>query len=144
MRPEDDPLKELERKNALEAGLELTRKTELGRFFLAVSHDADGVHNGGDARARWAKVFRGTQWQVEPWAEASWFSSEKADYYFGVEDSEVSPSRPAYAVGVPARYTAWRQHHFNLDLAYRSFADAITESPVVTESGVASVQFGYR
>jgi outer membrane protein len=152
VRPDDDPLKGMERKNALEAGFELTRKTGLGRFGVQLRHDIDGVHNGVDARARWAKVFRRENWQLEPWVEYRRWSSEKADYYYGVKEDEVTDTRPAYrlggtdswAVGIAGRYTAWRQHHFTLNLAYRQNDGEITDSPVVTEDGVASVNLNYR
>jgi outer membrane protein len=152
VRPEDDPLKGMERKSALEAGLEMTRKTALGRFSAQLRHDIDGVHNGGDLRARWAKVIRRQNWQLEPWAEYRWWSAEKADYYYGVRDSEATATRPAYdldssdswAVGIAGRYTLWEQHHFALNLAYRNFDSTITGSPVVTEDAVASANLSYR
>jgi outer membrane protein len=152
VRPEDDPLKGMERKSALEAGFELTRKTDWGRFSAQFRHDIDGVHNGSDIRARWAKVIRQDSWQLEPWAEYRWWSAEKADYYFGVRDSEETDTRPAYdldssgswGVGIAGRYTAWDQHHFTLNLAYRSFDSEIVDSPIVTEDAVASVNLSYR
>jgi outer membrane protein len=152
VRDEDDPLKGMERKNALEAGAELTRKTALGRFGLQLRHDIDGVHNGAEFRARWARVLENGPWQLEPWAEYRYLSSEKANYYFGVRDDEATDTRPAYRVGstdawgfgVAARYTAWRQHHFAANLAYRTFSDDITSSPIVSESAVPSINISYR
>jgi outer membrane protein len=152
VRPEDDPLKGMERKNALEGGVEIVRKTRWGRFSTQLRHDIDGVHNGSDVRARWAKVIRASDWQLEPWAEYRRWSTEKADYYYGVRESEATESRPAYdlgstdswAVGVAARYTAWEQHHFTLNLAYRHLASDIVASPVVTENAVASANLTYR
>ena len=152
VRPEDDPLKGMERKNALEGGLELTRKTTLGRFGVVVRQDIDGVHNGSEVRARWAKVFRGRDWQLEPWLELSRWSAEKADYYFGVEPDEVIDGRPAYdldatnnwAFGLSARYRFWKQHHLGLNLSYREYDSDISNSPVVTERAVAAAEINYR
>jgi len=151
-RPEDDPLKGMERKNALEGGVEVTRKTAWGRFGAQLRHDIDGVHNGSDLRARWARVFRGDDWQLEPWAEYRWWSAEKSDYYYGVRDSEETATRPAFdgsssdswAIGVVGRYTAWEQHHLSLNLEYRSFGGDVGASPVVTEDTAASVRLAYR
>ncbi|MEM9315316.1 MAG: MipA/OmpV family protein [Pseudomonadota bacterium] len=152
VRDEDDPLKGMERKNALEGGLELTRKTRVGRLGLQLRHDIDGVHNGSEYRARWAKVYRHGPWQLEPWAEFRYLSSEKADYYFGVREEEATDTREAYrvsgttawGVGLGARYTAWDQHHFTANLGYRSYSDEIVDSPIVTEDAVASVNVAYR
>ncbi|GEM_PF-1437754 len=152
VRDDNDPLKGMERKNALEGGIELTRKTSLGRFGVQLRHDVDGVHNGGEVRAQWAKVFRDGPWQWEPWIEYRRLSSEKSDYYFGVREDEVTDTRPAYSVdaadtwgiGIATRYTAWKQHHFAANLAYRNYSDTITDSPIVTEHGVASVNLTYR
>jgi outer membrane protein len=152
VRDEDDPLKGMERKNALEGAIEITRKTDLGRFGLQFRHDIDGVHNGGETRLRWARVLRDGPWQLEPWMEYRYLSGEKADYYFGVREEEVTDTRPAFdvnstyawGVGLAARYTAWRQHHFAANVAYRSFSDESTDSPVVSEDAVPSINFSYR
>jgi outer membrane protein len=98
-RPDDDPLKGLERSNAFEASVQLTRKLPLGRFALEARQDVSGVHDGAALRARWARVYRGSHWQVEPWAEFGWWSDQRADYYFGVRPDEASATRPAASVG---------------------------------------------
>ena len=152
VRREDDPLKGMERQNALEGGVEITRKTGWGRFGAEFRHDIDNVHEGSELGARWAKVFRYEQWQMEPWAQWQWLSANKADYYFGVRESEASGERPAYTLdatgrwgaGVAFRYTAWDQHHLTLNLAYHRYRDAISDSPVVTDTATPSAQFTYR
>ncbi|MEW6997421.1 MipA/OmpV family protein [Colwelliaceae bacterium BS250] len=152
VRPEDDPLKGMERKSALEGGLKLTRKTAWGRWSLAINHDIDNVHNGGSAYLDWSKVWHSGDWQFEPWATIGWHSSEKSDYYFGVKPDEALEDRPSYtlsdtsnvSIGAALRYTAWRQHHFSFDTAYTIFNDSVTNSPVIADRDVASASFGYR
>ncbi len=152
VRDEDDPLKGMERKNAFEGGIEITRKTNFGRFGLQYAHDIDNVHNGSDARARWTKVLYRGRWELQPWAEYQWWSSEKADYYFGVQDSEVTDTRPAYelgssgswAGGLAGRYRLRPEQTVTLNVGYRHHNSDIKESPVVTERGSVSVQLGYR
>jgi outer membrane protein len=152
VRDEDDPLKGMERSNAFEAAAEITRKTDLGRFSLELRHDVNGVHDGGDIRARWARVYRHERWQLEPWIEYQWLSSEKADYYFGVREDEATDLRPAYALGdaaswaagIAARYRFWDRHHLALNLSYRDFGSDITSSPIVVDSTDPRVQFTYR
>ncbi|WP_439107540.1 MipA/OmpV family protein [Congregibacter sp.] len=152
VRPPEDPLKGLVRKNTVEAGVELTRKTNLGRFGIQLRQDAHGVHDGGELRGRWAKVFRGSNWQLEPWAEYSWLSQDKADYYFGVLDDESTAIRPAYeveeasswALGLAGRYSAWSNHQLNVNLAYRAYSDEVAESPIVASDNGVSLQLGYR
>jgi outer membrane protein len=152
VRDEDDPLKGMERKNTFEAALELTRKTDLGRFGVQIRHDVTGTHDGAELRLKWAKVLRKGPWQIEPWADYHSLSSEKADYYFGVRENESTPTRPAYELdsthawgaGVAARYTAWQQHHFTANLSYRSYAGEILESPVISDTTVARLDLSYR
>ena len=152
VRDEDDPLKGMERSNTFEAGVEATRKTRLGRFGVELRHDVEGVHNGAEVRARWAAVHRQENWQVEPWLEYQWLSAEKADYYFGVRDSEATPLRPAYeleetgswAAGIAVRYTLWDRHHLAVNASFREYRDDIVDSPVVDEKRVPSLQFSYR
>lgn len=152
VRPPDDALKGMERENTLEAGLALTRKTDLGRFSAEIRHDARNEHGGGELRGRWAKVFRGKDWQLEPWAQYSWLSENKADYYFGVRDDEATAERAAYtvdaagswAVGLAGRYSVAKHHQLNVNLAYRSYAADIANSPIVASDSGGSVQLGYR
>ncbi|MEE4279294.1 MAG: MipA/OmpV family protein [Halieaceae bacterium] len=152
VRDEDDPLKGMERKNTFEGAVELTRKTSLGRFGVEFRHDVTGMHDGAELRLNWARVLRSGPWQIEPWAQYRYLSSEKADYYFGVREDEATAVRPvfevggssAWAAGLAARYTAWRQHHFAANLSYQSFSGEILESPVIADTTVARIDLSYR
>ena len=151
-RPEDDPLKGMERSGAFEAQATITRKTALGRWALQLNHDISNVHNGGGVGLSWSKTWRKGNWQLEPWAEANWFSAEKADYYFGVRADEATATRSAYNLsdttnfrfGSALRYTAWKQHHFHLNVGYNHFDSSITESPIVDKNGVFNTSLSYR
>jgi len=152
VREEDDPLKGMERKNAFEGALELTRKTPWGRFAVELRHDVNGVHNGSEVRGHWARVYRHERWQLEPWVELRWLSQEKADYYFGVRDPEATDNRDPYrldntgswAAGTALRYAFWDQHRLALNVAYREFGGDISGSPVIDNRRSASVQLTYR
>jgi len=151
-RPEDDPLKGMVRNSAFEARATLTRKTEWGRWGLQAHHDISNVHGGGGATFSWSKVLRGANLQLEPWTEINWFSSEKADYYFGVKPEEETTTRSAYTlsdttnfrIGSALRYTAWKQHHFHLNVGYTHFDSSITESPIVDKNGIFNTSLSYR
>jgi outer membrane protein len=152
VRDEDDPLKGMERSHAFEAGVELTRKTRFGRFGVELRQDVEGVHDGQDIRARWASIYRRENWQVEPWLEWQWLSAEKADYYFGVRESEATAVRPAYelgqtgswAAGVAVRYRLGARHYLAVNAAFREFRNDIVDSPVVDEKRVPSLKLSYR
>lgn len=152
VRDEDDPLKGMERKNAFEGAIEVTRKTALGRFGVEARHDLNAVHNGAELRAKWARVYRRGAWQVEPWLDVRWLSAEKADYYFGVRDSEATDTRPAHEVGqalgwgagVAMRYRFRRDHNLTLNLAWREQGSEISASPVIEDSGAPRIEFSYR
>lgn len=152
VRDEDDPLKGMERKNAFEGAVEVTRKTALGRFGLEARHDLNGVHNGAELRAKWARVHRRGAWQVEPWLDLRWLSAEKANYYFGVRESEATDTRPAYDVeealgwgaGVALRYRFRHDHNLTLNLAWREQGSAVSTSPVVEDGGAPRIEFSYR
>jgi outer membrane protein len=151
-RPPDDPLAGLERKNAFEAGAQLTRKTSLGRFSAELRRDVSDVHDGEALRLRWAKVFRTPAWQIEPWAEWGHWSADRADYYFGLNKGELGEGTPEvrigslsrWSVGTAVRYSFARQHELSMNLAYRIFDDAIDNSPIVEETATPSVQIAYR
>jgi outer membrane protein len=152
VRDEDDPLKGMERKNAFEGAIELTRKTSLGRFGLEARHDMNSVHNGSELRAKWARIYRRGAWQFEPWLDLRWLSKEKADYYFGVRESEATATRPAYTLGealgwgagVALRYRFLHDHNLALNLAWREQGSDVSASPVVEDSAAPRVEFSYR
>ncbi|MFT4874352.1 MipA/OmpV family protein [Congregibacter sp.] len=48
----DDALEGMERKNSVEDGLELTRKTDFGCFGLQLRQDIHSVHDGAEVRGR--------------------------------------------------------------------------------------------
>lgn len=152
VRDEDDPLKGMERKNAFEGAVEVTRKTAVGRFGFEARHDINSVHNGSELRAKWARVFRRGAWQVEPWLDLRWLSAEKADYYFGVRESEAKATRPAYKLeealgwgaGVALRYRFRNDHNLSFNLAWREQGSEVSASPVVEDSAAPRIEFSYR
>lgn len=151
-RPPEDPLAGLERKSAFEGGLQLTRKTPAGRFSVEVRQDVSQVHDGSAARLRWAKVHRTPKWQLEPWAEWTYWSADRADYYFGVTEGELGEGTPAvdvgstsrWSIGSALRYSVAAKHEVSLNLAYEVFSSNIEDSPIVEETLTPGVQIAYR
>ncbi len=151
-RPPEDPLSGLERKSALEAGAELTRKTPLGRFSLELRQDISNVHDSTATRLRWSKVFRYPSLQLEPYVEWDHWSADRADYYFGVREGELGSDAPAvdvgslsrWGVGAAVRYAFWNNHNISLNAAYRQFDKAIEDSPIIDERAAPFVQLAYH
>lgn len=85
-----------DRRETLDAGLAVQRRLgDLGRIDVSVSTDALGRHDGQEIELQWRYPLR----RVEAQLGARWQSDALVDYYFGVEDSEAVPGRPAYRPG---------------------------------------------
>lgn len=97
-------------------------------------------------------MYRHRNWQLETWAEWGYWSSDRADYYFGVRQGELAEDAPAvdvgdlsqWSLGTALRYSYRQNHHLSLNLAYSSFSDGIEDSPVIDRSATPGVQIGYR
>ncbi len=152
VRPEDDPLKGMERSSALEAGAGLTYKTAYGRFRLDVDADINNTHNGSGFSGQWSRYFRFQRWAVQPWLQLNWYSAGKTNYYFGVTQQEATEQRPAYTLGDASSvqlgsavsYQLDEAQSISLSVSYQQFASSIVHSPIVDERGIVAVSLDYR
>lgn len=151
-RPEDDPLKGMDRSGTFEGKVALTYKSRFGRWKVGINHDLTNTHGGGGVNTGWNKTWKIDNWQLRPWVEANWLSSEKSDYYFGVNKDEVLPTRPVYSLsdstnlrgGVAVVYNPWPAHFIGLNLGYTYFDPDISNSPIVQENAIFSTSLSYR
>lgn len=85
-----------DRRESLDAGLEIERDLgAYGRLSLAAKADTLGRSDGQELELQWSYPLR----YVEAQVRARWQSDSLVDYYFGVEDAEARPGRPAYEPG---------------------------------------------
>lgn len=128
------------RRTSLEVGPTLFYKTDVGVLSLDYLHDAVGASNGGTVRLAGLKRIEITdRLGVDAFLYADRLSAKVGDYYYGVREDEVSPTRPFYQPGSGVNVTAGL--HFNYDFGDRStflfgyegtrLAGAFADSPIV-------------
>jgi outer membrane scaffolding protein for murein synthesis (MipA/OmpV family) len=88
-----------ERKQTLDAGLELKYKKNWGELNLSWVTDTLDRHNGEEARLSYRYDFIMGPWTLSPFVQWSWQDQNLTDYYFGVSADEARPDLPEYSAG---------------------------------------------
>lgn len=139
-----------ERKQSLEAGIELGLKQDWGELKLDWVTDTLDRHNGQEARFSYRYRFESGPWTFSPFINWTWQDANLTDYYFGVSEAEARTDRPAYSPG-EAQWlgfglnTAWHVSNrivFFGNVAFSGAESNILESPLVDEDGFSAVFVG--
>ncbi|MDH3336669.1 MAG: MipA/OmpV family protein [Gammaproteobacteria bacterium] len=136
-----------DRDYAVELGIELLTDGAWGKLQLGAFHDVSSTHDGYEVFLDYGYGWRNQRWYVEPSIGASFKSAALNNYYWGVQEDEVSVALPPYQAGsginTHARlllsYQLSRHWTFSLVTEYERLNDDAADSPLVTENGV----FGY-
>jgi len=139
-----------ERKQSLDAGVELGLTQNWGELKLDWVTDTLDRHNGQEVRFSYRYRFETGPWSISPFISWTWQDANLSDYYFGVSEAEARPDRPAYAPGDSqwigfGLNTAWHVSDRIVFFGNIGFAGADTEiidSPLVEEDAVSSAFVG--
>ena len=131
-----------ERKTSLDAGLEAYYSHRYGETRFRALYDISNTHNGYIMAFDHAYPLFMKRWTIWPSYGITWLSENTTDYYFGIDQNEITPSRPFYQ---PSNSFT---HKLNLYIAYQYnthfsfigygdyilFSSNIKNSPLVTTS----------
>lgn len=140
-----------ERDRSVEAGVTARWATRPLVLSAAYYTDVSGTTKGDSASLAFSVPFRlGERWRLSPSISAEWLSAKVVDYYYGVQPSEATATRPAYKgknsvnlrAGVGARYLLARSWLLFVGASYTHLGVGIADSPIVERSGVAAVHGG--
>ena len=139
-----------ERKQSLDAGIELGLKKDWGEIKLDWVADTLGRHNGQEVRASYRYRVDAGPWSISPFISWTWQDKNLTDYYFGVSQSEATAERPAYSPGESqwigfGLNTSWQaSDRITLfgNIGFAGAASEVTDSPLVDEDGFSSVFAG--
>ena len=94
-----------ERKQTVDAGLELAIRRNWGELRFDWVTDTLDRHNGDEARFSYRYRIDSGPFQVSPFISWTWQDANLTNYYFGVSEAEATPdiARPRGLVGHPAR-----------------------------------------
>jgi outer membrane protein len=93
-----------DRDYVIDGGLELIYHGQQTEIQLQLLNDISDKHNGQEAWLSIARPRRYGRWEFNPSVGVTWLSSDAANYYFGVKDSEAMPGLSAYKVGNAFNY----------------------------------------
>ncbi|MCH8336326.1 MAG: MipA/OmpV family protein [Proteobacteria bacterium] len=88
-----------ERKQSLDAGLELSLTQKWGQVTLTAVHDTLDRHQGSEVQMSYRYFIDAGSWSLSPYISWTWQDDNLSDYYFGVSEAEARPDRPAYSPG---------------------------------------------
>lgn len=139
-----------ERKQSLDAGIELGVTQPWGELKIDWVTDTLDRHNGQEARFSYRYRFENGPWSFSPYISWTWQDDNLTNYYFGVSEEEATPERPAYQPGASqwvgfGLNSAWHVSDRIVLFGNVGFSGADTEvldSPLVAEDGFSSVFVG--
>ena len=139
-----------ERKQTLDAGLELAIRRKWGELSFDWVADTLGRHNGNEARFSYRYRIDAGPFQISPFINWTWQDANLTNYYFGVSESEATPERPAYLPGesqwVSFGLNASWQVTDNVTLfgnvAFAGTETKVFDSPLVEEDSLSSAFVG--
>jgi outer membrane scaffolding protein for murein synthesis (MipA/OmpV family) len=150
--PNRDPFYEglEERRQSLDAGIELGLTQPWGELKLDWVADTLDRHNGQEVRASYRYRWDLGPWSISPFIAWNWQNDNLSNYYFGVSEAEATAARPAYAPG-QAEWVSWGMNTswqvtdrivlFG-NVAFIGGSSEITDSPLVEEDSYSSVFVG--
>ena len=139
-----------ERKQTLDAGIELGIRRGWGEIKLDWVTDTLDRHNGQEVRFAYRYRIEAGPWSISPFIGWTWQDENLSDYYFGVSSAEARPDRPAYSPGDSqwisfGLNTAWQVSDrivFFGNFVSGGADSGITDSPLVEEDGFSSAFIG--
>jgi outer membrane scaffolding protein for murein synthesis (MipA/OmpV family) len=139
-----------ERKQSLDAGVELGLKQNWGEIKLDWVADTLNRHNGQEVRFAYRYPFELGPWSISPFISWTWQDANLTDYYFGVSEAEATPERPEYRPGASqwvglGLNTSWQMTDRIVlfgNVVFGGADTAVIDSPLVEEDGFSSVFVG--
>lgn len=144
------PAEAPERDITVDGGLELLYTLGHYEFQVQLLTDISGQHHGQELWFSWAKVHSIGKFEIVPSVGFNWKSSQAANYYYGVSNSEATPALPEYHVDsavnafarIGAKYTL--NDHWKIIgvFQYEALATTISDSPAVKDEYVQTAFLG--
>jgi MipA family protein len=139
-----------DRDMAIEAGVSITYKTEVGDLKLAFFNDISDAHKGNESLLSYQKSYylEGAMLSFE--TGVAFKSRDLVNYYYGVNASEVRALRPEYLPGAATSaffsisivYPLTDKWQLFSGLSYETLDKKIKDSPIVAEGYTANLLLG--
>lgn len=139
-----------ERKQTLDAGLQIRSIRDWGELRLSYLTDTLDRHNGQELQFTYRYRFQAGPWFISPYITASWQDENLTNYYFGVSEAEATPARPAYDTGDSqwvgfGLNTAWQMSDritWFANIGFGGSDSGVVNSPLLEEEGFSQLFIG--
>ena len=137
-----------DRDRSLDLGLEALIRLPYGVASLQAVNDVTGASKSAEMRANYQYLWRiSEQLSLVPNAGFTWMASKRANYYYGVFDSEVAKGVSAYTpdqviiphVSLGANYSFSDNIRLTGALSQRFFPNKIQDSPIIDKKSSTSL-----
>ena len=127
------------------------------RFFLHANrggvkllHDVGGFSKGSEARLNYSYDWRSGPWRLRPSIGVALRDARLNNYYYGVQDNEATPGRPAYAPGTGINASLGLYGSYDMTQRWRLLAGVsatlldrrLRDSPIVQKRVLPAVYIG--
>jgi len=138
-----------DRKVSWMGGLEFYRQSESGSLFqLSILKDILNVHSGTEARFAWSIPLGNESWSTT--LGFTWKDQKMADYYYGLEENEITDDRAAYSAKSsfnPFIRLSWLENTnansaWRFSMEYQKFGKGIGNSPILDSDSTWTIFVG--
>ncbi|HEX5285788.1 MAG TPA: MipA/OmpV family protein [Polaromonas sp.] len=138
------------RDSGLDVGLSYRYRQPWGRLQAELLHDAGNTSKGTEFRLGYTHEWRSGPWTLRPSLTLAWRDARLNNYYYGVQASEATPGRPAYAPGAGINTTAGLYGSYDVSQRWRLLAGVSAtvlssqtkNSPIVQQRVLPAVYVG--
>jgi outer membrane protein len=125
-------------------------KFSWGTLRAAVLHDITAISHGTEVRLGYSYDWRFSRWVLRPDFTLSFRDANLNNYYYGVKESEATPTRPFYepggginaTLGIYATYALTRNTRLITGLSATYLDSGIRKSPIVRDAIQPAVYLG--
>lgn len=140
-----------ERKDGLWLGAAAVWRNDIATVSAELLGDASGNSKGQQARLLVERGFKSGAFEFVPRVAATWLDSKYVGYYYGVNASEATAGRAAYAgkasvnleLGLRTSYALAPRQSVFVDLSVMGLGSGIKDSPLVERSSQSTLRVGY-
>ncbi|MEO7399673.1 MAG: MipA/OmpV family protein [Polaromonas sp.] len=138
------------RDSGIDLGLSWQYRQPWGNVQAEFLHDAGNTSRGNELRLGYSYDWRSGPWRLRPSLSVALRDARLNKYYYGVQDSEAAPGRPAYAPGAGINTTLGLYGSYDVSQRWRLLAGLsatvldgkIKDSPIVQKRVLPGVYVG--
>ncbi len=140
-----------DREQTVDGGLAFAINGNWGEVSASAVSDMLDTHNGEEYDLTYRYTWATQKWKFSPFISYVYQDEDLVNYYYGVEDDEAAPGRPAYTpgdahflrAGLNTSYHWSKRMRIFANFAVEGLDDPVRDSPLVDEEQLTSAFLGF-